>query len=96
MLSKFRAKLDALKEQRTDAEDVPKPSTDDNLVEKEIQGDEWLAHTLKFEDTAPILAKDASTKDDDWYDAYDPRNPLNKRKRGAAEKAEKSSSKHRK
>lgn len=50
---------------------------------EDIQGDDWLAHQLCFEDTGNILAKDASTKKDDWYDVYDPRNPINKRKRGA-------------
>ena len=37
--------------------------------------------TLKFESDDPVLAKDANTKDDDWFDIYDPRNPLNKRRR---------------
>lgn len=41
-----------------------------------------LAHKLNFELGAPILAKDANTKDDDWYEVFDPRNPLNKRRRG--------------
>lgn len=42
------------------------------------------AHTLKFEDMGNILAKDASTKRDDWYenDIANPQNPINKRKRG--------------
>lgn len=45
--------------------------------------DDWLSHTLQFEHSAvAVLARDASTKQDDWYDVYDPRNPLNKRKRG--------------
>lgn len=29
----------------------------------------------------PALAKDANTKDDKWFDIYDPRNALNKRRR---------------
>ena len=41
----------------------------------------WMKNTLKFESDAPVLAKDASTKDDDWFDIYDPRNPMNKRRR---------------
>lgn len=41
-----------------------------------------LSHRLKFEEQNPILAKDANTKDDDWFEIYDPRNPLNKRRRG--------------
>lgn len=85
LLSKFRSKLDALKQKREEDErdDVDEASSkvDDNVVEKEIQGDDWLCHTLKFKEDVPVLAKDASTKGDDWYDVYDPRNPLNKRKR---------------
>lgn len=92
LLSKFRNKLDALKQKQSESNEVDE-SLDDGIVEKEIQGDDWLAHTLKFEEAAPILAKDASTKGDDWYDAYDPRNPLNKRKRGEGSKSGGSSSK---
>ena len=40
-----------------------------------------LSHRLTFEDSEPVLAKDASTKDDNWYDITDPRNALNKRRR---------------
>lgn len=84
LLSKFRSKLDALKQKKeTDQEEIVE-KVDETVVEQEIKGDDWLCHTLKFQDEAPILAKDASTKGDDWYDAYDPRNPLNKRKRKEA------------
>ena len=41
---------------------------------------------LKFVSDDPVLAKDANTKDDDWFDIYDPRNPLNKRRRKKAKK----------
>lgn len=89
LLAKFRAKLEKVKDAQNEDEEtttVPverKPVreiTSDN--EDDIVGDEWLSHTLRFEEKAPVLAKDASTKKDDWYDAFDPRNPLNKRKRG--------------
>lgn len=50
-------------------------------VDKEINSDAWLSHTLRFVERGSTLAKDASTKEDDWYDVYDPRNPINKRKR---------------
>lgn len=66
--------------------------TSDN--EDDIAGDDWLSHTLRFEEKAPVLAKDASTKKDDWYDAFDPRNPLNKRKRGGDEADGRNSSRH--
>ncbi|XP_055843367.1 spliceosome-associated protein CWC27 homolog [Episyrphus balteatus] len=93
LLKKFRNKLETLK-QNTEYNDNDESLNDAN-VEKEIQGDDWLAHTLRFEQTAPILAKDASTKSDDWYDAYDPRNPLNKRKRGENHRSQSSSKKTR-
>ncbi|CAD7006663.1 unnamed protein product [Ceratitis capitata] len=93
LLSKFRNKLDALKQKQSETNDDKNEVLDDGIVEKEIQGDDWLAHTLKFEEAVPVLAKDASTKGDDWYDAYDPRNPLNKRKRGEGFKNGGSSSK---
>lgn len=39
---------------------------------------------MRFDATAAILAKDASTKKEDWYadDISNPQNPINKRKRG--------------
>ncbi|KAH8363929.1 hypothetical protein KR084_000620 [Drosophila pseudotakahashii] len=83
LLSKFRTKLDNLKQKSTSDDGEPEPKDlDDRSVEQEIIGDDWLSHTLNFNSTAPVLAKDANKKGDDWYDAYDPRNPLNKRKRG--------------
>ncbi|XP_073836105.1 spliceosome-associated protein CWC27 homolog isoform X2 [Musca autumnalis] len=90
LLSKFRSKLDALKQKREEHEnedhedEATTNKVDDTIVEKEIQGDDWLCHILKFQEDVPVLAKDASTKGDDWYDVYDPRNPLNKRKRKEA------------
>jgi len=57
------------------------PSKGDDQNDEEIVGDNWMKNTLRFEANDPVLAKDASTKDDDWFDIYDPRNPLNKRRR---------------
>ncbi|XP_017095223.2 spliceosome-associated protein CWC27 homolog [Drosophila bipectinata] len=95
LLSKFRTKLDNLKQKTGSDEVEPEPQDlDEKAVEQEIIGDDWLSHTLNFNSTAPVLAKDANSKGDDWYDAYDPRNPLNKRKRG--ENSSSSSSKSRK
>ncbi|XP_034108580.1 spliceosome-associated protein CWC27 homolog [Drosophila albomicans] len=87
LLSKFKSKLDNLKykSSENDEADASTTTVDETVVEKDIKGDDWLAHTLNFNSTVPVLAKDASTKGDDWYDVYDPRNPLNKRKRGATE-----------
>lgn len=78
LLAKFKNKLHS-------ALDGQAPPPEDTEDTGEILEDEnWLAHKLDFsESDAAVLAKDASKKEDDWYDIYDPRNPLNKRKRGA-------------
>merc|ERR1719221_241721 len=74
MLAKFKQKLSGLK---VDEEKEKVEDEDD----EELVGDDWMKNTLRFESNDPVLAKDASTKDDDWFDIYDPRNPLNKRRR---------------
>lgn len=72
LLAKFKDKLHKALE--TEAKPIEENSDDEN----------WLSHKLDFsESTAAVLAKDASKKEDDWYDIFDPRNPLNKRKRAA-------------
>lgn len=93
LLAKFKTKLYDAKEkvQSTSATTTPStkpPSDDADLVEDE----NWLGHELHFECNNPVLAKDAATKEDDWYDVYDPRNPLNKRRREASKKSGNSSS----
>ncbi|XP_049546783.1 spliceosome-associated protein CWC27 homolog [Anopheles darlingi] len=85
LLEKFKSKLHSV----NDREPATVAGADVADEEQEIQGDDWLAHRLEFDRKDPILAKDAATKADDWYDVYDPRNPLNKRKRGEAGNADK-------
>lgn len=81
LLAKFKNKLQSALESQ--------PSDDG-----ENSDENWLSHKLDFsESQAAVLAKDASKKEDDWYDIYDPRNPLNKRKRGAEKPLNSSSSK---
>lgn len=77
LLEKFKNKLQSASEKGESAEGD--------------SGDEsWLGHKLDFSESAEaVLAKDASKKADDWYDIYDPRNPLNKRKRGDVDKKKK-------
>ena len=60
------------------AEDIGTNKID---AESSDDDDNWMANSLKFQSDDPVLAKDASTKDDDWFDIYDPRNPMNKRRR---------------
>ncbi|XP_044744924.1 spliceosome-associated protein CWC27 homolog [Coccinella septempunctata] len=74
LLEKFKKKLRDAKEQEDAEKEESKP---------EVQEDkQWMNHEFHFEDDTPVLAKDANTKDDDWFEIYDPRNPLNKRRRG--------------
>merc|ERR1711915_314972 len=79
MLAKFKQKLADIK---VDEDEVNNQSNKrDDEDDDELEGDDWMKNTLRFETNDPVLAKDASTKDDDWFDIYDPRNPLNKRRR---------------
>ncbi|KAK9703138.1 Cyclophilin type peptidyl-prolyl cis-trans isomerase/CLD [Popillia japonica] len=76
LLAKFKNKLQTIKEKNTDEVDAEENADD-------VDNDEsWMSHELRFKDDVPILAKDANTKDDDWFEIYDPRNALNKRRRG--------------
>ena len=79
ILSKFKSKLFTVK--TTETKPAKKEVNDDNVNESSDDDDNWMANTLKFDTNDPILAKDANTKDDDWFDIYDPRNPVNKRRR---------------
>ncbi|MPC30816.1 hypothetical protein E2C01_024086 [Portunus trituberculatus] len=54
---------------------------------------DWMTHKFFFGTTDVVLAKDASTKDDHWYDVSDPRNAMNKRRR---EDSARSSKRHHK
>ena len=78
MLAKFQQKLTSVHEESEDKEESEAKKADD---EDDLEGDSWMSNTLRFQTEDPILAKDANTKGDDWFDIYDPRNPLNKRRR---------------
>lgn len=80
LLNKFKSKLENARKSQTDTDSKDKATSDND--DEDLTSDKWLTHELQFEEKVPILAKDASTKKDDWYDVYDPRNPINKRKRG--------------
>uniref|UniRef100_A0A1B6DD77 PPIase cyclophilin-type domain-containing protein n=1 Tax=Clastoptera arizonana TaxID=38151 RepID=A0A1B6DD77_9HEMI len=76
LLKKFKNKLSSVKEKEPEAEIKDE--------QKDLEDESWLAHKLHFEDNSPVLAKDASTKDDDWFEITDPRNAINKRRREAS------------
>ncbi|XP_012535792.1 spliceosome-associated protein CWC27 homolog [Monomorium pharaonis] len=88
LLNQFKNKLQNAKEHMKDNTMSSDKKTSNDTEEDDPHDKSWLTHALHCEDKAPVLAKDASTKDDDWFEIYDPRNPLNKRRRG--EKSNKS------
>lgn len=78
LLNKFRSKLHNAKESTTD----DASTTNEEESKDDVNDESWMTHALRCEEKTPVLAKDASTKADDWFEIYDPRNPLNKRRRG--------------
>ncbi|KAL3289085.1 hypothetical protein HHI36_003527 [Cryptolaemus montrouzieri] len=78
LLEKFKKRLHEAKYQNEKQEE----ETQKEENKEEEEGETWMKHELHFKDDNPVLAKDANTKDDDWFEIYDPRNPLNKRRRG--------------
>ncbi|KAI4500489.1 hypothetical protein M0802_004451 [Mischocyttarus mexicanus] len=85
LLSKFRNKLQDTKEcTKGNSSTMKEEEEEDGEVKDsdDVEDELWMAHILRCEEKVPVLAKDASTKDDDWFEIYDPRNPLNKRRRG--------------
>ncbi|XP_067137033.1 spliceosome-associated protein CWC27 homolog [Centruroides vittatus] len=86
LLAKFQARLKSAREENADKDDkVERGNEDDD--DDEDGGDGWLRHQLYFEDKGPVLAKDASIKTEDTYEIFDPRNPINLRRREASKKA---------
>ncbi|XP_043402265.1 spliceosome-associated protein CWC27 homolog isoform X4 [Chelonia mydas] len=77
------ALLDRFKSKLTQAiADTP----ENEMSEPEVEDDEgWLSHVLQFEDRSRKV-KDASMQDEDTFEIYDPRNPVNKRRREQSKK----------
>ncbi|XP_021919710.1 peptidyl-prolyl cis-trans isomerase CWC27 homolog isoform X1 [Zootermopsis nevadensis] len=90
LLAKFQKKLssakDKAREKSGDKAGQSSPNLE-NKTEDDDDDEDWLSHMLIFETNTPVLAKDASTKTDDWFEIYDPRNPINKRRREASKDA---------
>uniref|UniRef100_A0A8C0Q1R2 Spliceosome-associated protein CWC27 homolog n=1 Tax=Canis lupus familiaris TaxID=9615 RepID=A0A8C0Q1R2_CANLF len=59
---------------------------ENDVSEAEVEDDEgWMSHVLQFEDKSRKV-KDASMQDSDTFEIYDPRNPVNKRRREESKK----------
>ncbi|XP_014210221.1 peptidyl-prolyl cis-trans isomerase CWC27 homolog [Copidosoma floridanum] len=94
LLNKFKNKIISVKEHQMDGEvTVPKKSEKADDEEDDPDDMSWIVQPLRCEEKAPVLAKDASSKGDDWFEIYDPRNPINKRRRGDGADKSKSSKK---
>ena len=48
-----------------------------------------MGHSLVDEEKRIVLAKDAAVVNEDTFDIFDPRNPINMRRRGADKAAQK-------
>jgi len=88
MLEKFKSKLSGIVTHDDDDDNTKKSAKDALETEAEsgeedgdIVGDDWMKTPLNFESEGVKLAKDANTKDDEWFDIFDPRNKINKRRR---------------
>lgn len=82
LLNKFRNKLQNAKETVSTSDKIS-----NNIGDDDSHDESWMTHVLHCEEKTPVLAKDASTKNDDWFEIYDPRNPLNKRRREKSNKS---------
>ncbi|CAB3367362.1 Hypothetical predicted protein [Cloeon dipterum] len=90
LLAKFQKKLGQVKEtvnsDEEEQQQSAQPTNEPDVADSDFGKDDgqWMSRKLQFQQLAPILAKDASAKDDkasDWYDINDPRNPINQRRR---------------
>lgn len=92
LLEKFKSKIEAAKEtfgEDSEASSVRKEGAVVEEGEDVEEGEEddkpddisWLAKKLQNENKDDVQAKDANLKGDDWFDIYDPRNTLSKRRR---------------
>ncbi|XP_044302169.1 spliceosome-associated protein CWC27 homolog isoform X1 [Varanus komodoensis] len=76
LLDKFKSKLNQAIAETPEKE----------VSEPEVEDDEgWMSHVLHFEDKTRKV-KDASVQDEDTFEIYDPRNPVNKRRREESKK----------
>ncbi|MBN3308124.1 CWC27 protein, partial [Amia calva] len=76
LLDRFKSKLS------TAITEAPEEDTEE-LEEDDDKG--WLSHVLQFDEQSRKV-KDATVQDEDTFEIYDPRNPVNKRRREESKK----------
>ncbi|KAJ8287053.1 hypothetical protein GJAV_G00046510 [Gymnothorax javanicus] len=79
LLDRFKSKLSTA---ITEAPEGPEEDIED-LGEDEDKG--WMTHVLQFDEQTRKV-KDANMQDEDTFEIYDPRNPVNKRRREESKK----------
>ncbi|XP_077442064.1 spliceosome-associated protein CWC27 homolog isoform X2 [Vanacampus margaritifer] len=78
LLNRFKSKLS------TAISEAPEEEADvEELAEDDDKG--WLGHVLQFDEQSRKV-KDATIQDEDTFEIYDPRNPVNKRRREESKK----------
>ncbi|XP_067118988.1 spliceosome-associated protein CWC27 homolog [Centruroides vittatus] len=87
LLAKFQARLKSARDENADKDNKVERSNEDDDDDDDGGGDGWLRHQLYFEDKGPVLAKYASIITEDTYEIFDPRNPINLRRKEASKKA---------
>ncbi|KAM4709014.1 spliceosome-associated protein CWC27 homolog [Discoglossus pictus] len=78
------ALLDRFKSKLTQA--ISETPEDEAVSETEVEDDKgWMSHVLQFDEKSRKV-KDATMQDEDTFEIYDPRNPVNKRRREESKK----------
>lgn len=84
-MEKFKSKISVSIVKSDPNDESPKPSVKSSTDVSTLATHKFTC--TKEEET--VLAKDANLRnEEDWYDIYDPRNPINKRRREAGEGTE--------
>lgn len=78
ILESFKSKLSSAIIEKPEA-----PEEFEELAEDDDSG--WMAHVLQFDEQTRKV-KDANMQDEDTFEIYDPRNPVNKRRREESKK----------
>ncbi|XP_031731052.1 spliceosome-associated protein CWC27 homolog isoform X2 [Anarhichas minor] len=77
LLNNFKSKLSSAITEEAPEDDV------EELAEDDDKG--WMGHVLQFDEQTRKV-KDATVQDEDTFEIYDPRNPVNKRRREESKK----------
>ncbi|XP_031569109.1 spliceosome-associated protein CWC27 homolog [Actinia tenebrosa] len=83
LLADFQAKLN----EKIDEENSDEENSDKDEGDEKSDDIGWMTHVLHCEEGMKQKVKDANIQDEDTYEIFDPRNPINKRRREASKEA---------